>query len=448
MAFVKKAKSKPVTARPRWLGRFFWLVAAVLFASVLWYAVGLWRAYRNATVTADSGRPGIGQTAQKGPINVLLVGVDQGKYLADSIMVASIDSQAKSVSLLSIPRDLYVAIPGHGHDKINAAHSLGQQAAEANGDKAAGPNLLARTISATLGIPVHYFVRLDFDGFRQIIDALGGIDLTVEKAIRDPYYPDGTDGYITYSVKAGPQHMTGEQALKFARSRETSSDFDRAARQQKIFSAVKAKIMTVALLANPAKATRIVTLAGNHILTDLSARDLTALIALEKDWGDPAIYTQVLDNSESLGLLKNGTSAAGAYILIPAIGIDKTTDLVRFARGYLAKPRVAKEHASITLVDSGAPTGAVSTLKAELERDGLTVTVAAPTGAAKNSVLIDVTGRAGETGRLFKDLYGLTALSEAAAGVTTDFSLTLAVDWPKRLPDRTANSAEVPPLAS
>jgi len=167
-----------------------------------------------------------------GRVNILLIGMGgtghKGGLLTDTIMVLSIKPEAKQAALLSIPRDLYVPIPGAGSAKINSAHALGEQR-----ETGTGPALAKSVVGTVLDLPIHYYIRVDFAGFTKLIDAVDGLDINVEKAIADPFYPDErTEGYAPFYLKAGPKHMDGKLALKYARSRETTSDFDRARRQQ------------------------------------------------------------------------------------------------------------------------------------------------------------------------------------------------------------------------
>ncbi len=166
--------------------------------------------------------------------NLLLLGLDRrpeegDTVRSDSMILVGLDPQGPHVALLSIPRDLYVQIPGHGTNRINSAHFWGESDAPGG-----GPALAMQTVEQNLGVTVHHYVRLDFDGFRAIVDAVGGIDVVVEETIVDDAYPTEDYGTMRIEIPTGPQHMDGETALRYVRSRHGSSDFDRAARQQQI----------------------------------------------------------------------------------------------------------------------------------------------------------------------------------------------------------------------
>jgi LCP family protein required for cell wall assembly len=155
-------------------------------------------------------------------VNILILGENGG--LTDTIMIASINPSLKTISLISIPRDLYV----EGR-KINEIA------------KEFGRDTLGVYIHDITGLVIHHYVTVQFDGFKKIIDALGGIDINVGKDIEDKNYPVGDGTVETFSIKAGWQHMDGETALKYARTRHDDSDFERAKRQQQVVDTILQK---------------------------------------------------------------------------------------------------------------------------------------------------------------------------------------------------------------
>jgi LCP family protein required for cell wall assembly len=187
-------------------------------------------------------------------VNILVLGIDQrpgeqGAFRTDTMLVLTLDPVSKTGGLLSIPRDLWVPIPGYGVERINAAHVFGQRDDYPGG----GPALAVETVETNLGIPIHYYVRVDFNAFIEVVDRIGGIDIYVETEIDDPKYPshDPADpyGYDPLHIEPGEHHFDGEMALKYARTRCTSgSDFDRADRQQKVLKAVFEKVTRLNML--------------------------------------------------------------------------------------------------------------------------------------------------------------------------------------------------------
>jgi LCP family protein required for cell wall assembly len=200
---------------------------------------------RGGVAGAQSGPvPGPGER-----INVLLIGVDttpkRGATLTDTMIVASLDPVGKTISMVSIPRDT-VSVPlGDGDEfgpKVNSLYAY----AERHPDRfPQGPErALEDALGALLDVPIHYYARVDFDGFMDIIDAVGGVDVKVKRGFSDPDYDGiGLDGK-GFSIEPGRQHLTGGEALAYARVRKAAgqTDFSRAARQQQILVALKNKL--------------------------------------------------------------------------------------------------------------------------------------------------------------------------------------------------------------
>jgi polyisoprenyl-teichoic acid--peptidoglycan teichoic acid transferase len=180
-------------------------------------------------------------------MNIVLLGNDNeitGESVArtDTIMILSINRTANSVSLLSLPRDLYVFIPSWTMQRINAAYPYGESVGWTDG----GFGLLRQTLFYNFGINVHYYAMVDLTGFKALVDAVGGVELSVDCAIQDlrlvgaevpaGAYRYDADGY--YVLPVGHYEMSGEEALWYARSRYNSTDFDRGRRQQQVVRAV------------------------------------------------------------------------------------------------------------------------------------------------------------------------------------------------------------------
>jgi LCP family protein required for cell wall assembly len=168
-------------------------------------------------------------------INILLLGVDKRPdetySRTDTMMLVTVDPIAKTAGMLSIPRDLWVSIPGYEEDRINKAYFLAQRDKYPGG----GPALAMKTVQYNLGVPVHYYAQVDFTGFEKIIDTLDVIDIYVPETIDDPTFPDANYGYDPFYIEEGQHHLNGHEAMRYARTRHTSSDFSRAARQQQCF---------------------------------------------------------------------------------------------------------------------------------------------------------------------------------------------------------------------
>lgn len=176
---------------------------------------------------------------------VLVMGMDErpGEFgssiRTDTMILISLDPQSDRVGILSIPRDLYVEIPGYGLQRINYAY----QAGELEGP-GGGPRLAMQTVQYNFGIRVNEYVMVNFETFIDVIDLIGGIHINVPYPINDPTYPDMNYGYDPFYIDAGWQQLDGETALKYARSRHTSDDIDRNKRQQQVLYAIRDKVLT------------------------------------------------------------------------------------------------------------------------------------------------------------------------------------------------------------
>ncbi|WP_321490395.1 LCP family protein [uncultured Hyphomonas sp.] len=167
----------------------------------------------------------------------LLEKTEQGGHLSDSIMIVSINPVRPSISVLSLPRDLYISSKV-GDRKINEIYA----AAQYKHGEPKGLEIVKDAISKFTGIEIHYGAVVDFALFRDSVDLLGGVDVFVPQDINDEHYPDENFGYQTFVIRRGLQHLNGDMALKYARSRKTTSDYDRARRQQDLTLAIRQKI--------------------------------------------------------------------------------------------------------------------------------------------------------------------------------------------------------------
>lgn len=219
---------------------------------------------------------------QEDRTNILLVGIDRrGKKTwgtrADTIIIVTVDKTNGTAGMLSIPRDLQIPIPGNGEDRINTANVWGY----ANDYPGGGPALLKRTIEVNFDIPIDHYIMVDFRGFEKIIDTLGGVDVDIPKTLHDTKYPDPKPGdphaFKTIHFNPGMQHMDGIRTLEYARSRMSTSDFDRAKRQQQILVAIRDKALTLNLI--PKLPTLAATMMDN-VKTDMTLDTMVALAAL------------------------------------------------------------------------------------------------------------------------------------------------------------------------
>ncbi len=369
-------------------------------------------------------------------VNILLLGIGgaghDGPDLSDSIMIISIDPKTKTAAALSIPRDLYVPIgPNnkYGHAKINAAHAYGEQEDYPGG----GPALAKQTVENLLDLPIHYYVRTDFNGFKTAVDAVGGVDVCVDKRLYDPYFPLGETGdYTVVNIAAGCQHMNGQLALEYARSRETTSDFDRAARQQKIILGLKDKVFSAGTLANPAKVSKLIDTVGTHVKTDLSLSDLMKLIKLTKLINNNTVQKKVLDTSDA-GLLKFGFTQDAGSIEVPQAGIDNFLDIQILTHTLFPDPYIAEEHSAVEVQNGTYRSGLATTVTKLLKGYGYNVvnTTTAPQQNYTKSVLYDYSGgKKPYTINYLERRFGVKAVKAARpTGSSTDITLIVGSDY-------------------
>ncbi len=260
----------------------------------------------------------------RGRINILLLGMGgeghSGKYLTDTIMLASINPETYQSAFLSIPRDLYVEIPDTGiHTKINAVYAYELR----NEPKNSGQSIfkLKQLIKEITGQEVDYYIALDFEGFKKIIDELGGINIEVEEDIYDSRYPGPNYSYETFEINKGLHHLDGEVALKYSRVRHTAGgDFGRARRQQKVLAAAKKKAFSIQGFANPVHLNSLIEILGQHLKTDIHFVEISSFVDLVKKVNIYQTTNKVLDAWSEDSLLASSHTLLGgvmAYTLIP-----------------------------------------------------------------------------------------------------------------------------------
>ncbi len=242
---------------------------------------------------------------------IVLLGIDEkpdaGVWRTDSLILAFVQMDTKRISLLSIPRDLWVYIPGYGYNRINTVDALGERTNYPGG----GHALLDKTLQYNLGVSLDHYIRVDFQGFVDIVNALGGVTVYVEKPITDQF-PDplSESGMSRITLTVGAHRMDGHTALMYCRSRLTTDDFDRSRRQQQVLKGLWQQTFTPKNLAQAPKLWQTLNTAFE---TDLSMVDAILL----------ASYFQGVDpqnvRSKSLGYktATPWTTSQGAQVLLP-----------------------------------------------------------------------------------------------------------------------------------
>jgi len=307
-----------------------------------------------------------------GRINILLLGIGGGNHdgpnLTDTIILASIDSKNNKISLLSIPRDLWIPELG---GKINTAYANGQ--AKQAGD---GLVLAKAAIEKVTGQQINYGVRLDFNGFVKIVNLVGGLDINVDRTFDDYEYPiDGKENdncghspdeiaklassssqlttfpcrYMHIHFNAGLMHMDGATALIYVRSRHAlgveGSDFARSRREEKVIAALKSKILSVQTLINPEQVINLYNALKASIDTDIPSDKFDDFIRLGEKLKHAKIQSFVIDEGDAIqnrpGLLTNPTSDLAEYnyawVLIPRIGNGRYLEIQNYTNCVFTK---------------------------------------------------------------------------------------------------------------
>ena len=253
---------------------------------------------------------------EKNRTDILMLGLrgkddlENGGLLTDTIMLLSIDTADDKAAMISIPRDLYVRIPGLGKmEKINFAYAHGK------GRDRDGLNASRQAVEKATGVNIDYVVAVDFESFISLIDTIGGIDVYVPRE-----FTETSQWGWEFRVPKGMNHMNSQTALYYARSRYSTSDFDRSRRQQDILMAIAGKALSLKILSNPVKLNAILDSLSKGLDTDI---DFISMLNLIKYGGlaqNDKITRFILNDSDD-NLLKSD-HINGAYVLYPKSGME------------------------------------------------------------------------------------------------------------------------------
>ncbi|MBI3970012.1 MAG: LCP family protein [Chloroflexi bacterium] len=246
----------------------------------------------------------------KSRINFLLLGTDQrdgekDPPRTDTIIVLTLDPESRSAGVLSLPRDLWVSIPGYDNERINAAYELGEQQ-----KKGGGPELARKTVEELLGVPIHHYALIGFAGFEKLVDHVGGVVVDVERPIKDNEYPDQNYSLRRIFFQPGLQRLDGETALWYVRTRHADSDFGRARRQQQFLLALRKQALQLNMLP---KAPAILSSLADSVKTDLRPQEILSLAKLAMDVDLSRVANRVVDES----MTSHWVTPAGAQVELP-----------------------------------------------------------------------------------------------------------------------------------
>jgi LCP family protein required for cell wall assembly len=462
---LKANQSKNKQAVPDrliWIIGGAFLVAAIVSGILVFSAVrGLAASWSGSGLPSFSGgdavvepeqtlEPGVTPTAQvieeearpwdgSERVTILLMGLDyrdwesgEGPPRTDSMMLVTIDPVARTAGMLSIPRDLWVEIPGFEHNRINTAYFLGESYNLPGG----GPGLAMDTVENVLGVPVDYYAVIYFHVFEDMIDQIGGIDVLVQEDIK--ISPIGRPSLI---LTAKAQHLDGARALAYARARKTEGgDFDRAQRQQQVALAVRDRILGVDMLPSlVARAPKLYDIASSGLRTNLTFDQMLRLALLALELPPENIEKGIIGPPD---MVEFETLPTGAEVLRPL------PDQIRLLRDEIftdvgaITPSIAVENpveaaqlenAEVAVLNGAGIEGMATATGNFLQSQGLNIVEIANANRLDyaKSIIIDYTGNPYTT-RYLSDLMGLSEsqiLSQPTPDNDVDVDVVLGADW-------------------
>lgn len=367
------------------------------------------------------------KTDDKGRTNILIFGtsgydmegdtgsgVHDGAQLTDSIMVVSVDQESGDTAMVSLPRDLYVGNTCTSTGKVNEVYFCANLYGK---DEAGGAEALKATMKEIFGIDIQYRVHVDWAALVRIVDALGGITVTLDEDIEDTW----TNTF----VKAGePVTLNGEQALGLARARHGTEmgDFTRGNSQQKILGAIQRKLVDNGV--DLGTALGLVDVMGDNVRMDFNIEELKTLFYLAKDISiDEMRQIPLIDYKNNIYYLSTAMMNNISYV-VPAAGMRNYTDIQKYVQQEIMSDPATREKAVIVVLNGSGVVGSAGAEKEQLEKMGFTNVKAddAPEGEYTEKYLIyDMTGTKTATLEKLAEKYGITAhaAAELPAGIDT-----------------------------
>lgn len=425
-------------ARHRWhfkwgLKRMVLLLLALIIAGGLFMGIKFYITQRHL-FRGGGGAPALAKNIDVGSlrgegdgrINILILGIGgpghDGPNLTDTILLASIDPINHTTALLSIPRDLCVAMPCGPNQKINAVYALAKESSVSKNDSGQiqdGLKKLDTTLSPILGIPIHYHAVVDFAAFKQSVDAVDGVDVNVPEQLYDPTIA-WENNYNPVIAPKGQQHMNGAKALLYVKSRETSSDFARGERQRLVLVALKQKIFSLGTFSNPIKISNLLNSLGNNVYTDFSLNDMSRLYQIIGDIPSGSIVSLDLVTPPH-DLLTTGSVDGMTSIVQPKAGTLSYAAINNYVRNALRDGLLIKENAPVAIYNATSVVGLATKEANLLKSYGYNVTtidnLPNPTDPAK-STLIDLGGGADKyTRHYLEQRLGVTAQNSLPGGL-------------------------------
>jgi LCP family protein required for cell wall assembly len=363
-------------------------------------------------------------------INVLLLGSDtttSGAGRTDVMIVVSVNVTQETVSLLSIPRDLYVYIPQNGMNRLNTAYGFGEYQL----GEGLGPSTLIDSITYNLGLQIDHYARINFTAFRDIIDSVGGIEVSVDCAIRDwrlidpSFDPNLEESWELVTLPVGVHTLDGDTALWYARSRRTSSDIDRGRRQQVILRALLSRIRELGLLD---QITMIWPQVQELVETDMSLDVTLRLLPIAAGLDATRMASYTLHNTVEFSPWR---APDGASVLAP-----NRPALRELVARFLTPPTVWRHVTQGVRVEVVNAVGSTSLTRIALDRlaqEGYVASEGQPTDYSSFTSITDLTGQTkGSSLSALQDLFNVAddQIDFAPnAARTVDYRITLGADF-------------------
>jgi LCP family protein required for cell wall assembly len=416
------------------------ILGGLYFGYVFAYNTGLISHGSSSITTGVPPVPILGQDTQawsgKDRLNILLLGLDQRDDEAgqpsrsDTLIILTIDPVNKTAGMLSIPRDLWVSIPGErNNNKINTAHFFGETQKKGN-----GPLLAKKTIEQNFGIPIHYYARVNFRGFEKLVDAIGGVDIDAPKPVMDEEYPLESGGIKRLYVPAGWQHMDGQLALEYARSRHADNDFGRSRRQQQVLVAAKDKALQMDMWP---KLPSMLGILKDNVTTDIPVSNMLPIAQLIKEIDSSKITNESID-----GTMVKEVNNPDMYYLEPVWSEIRPMVAKMFAppSGQATEAAESNATANIEVLNGTTKVGVASQTSAYLKDKGFVI-VRFDNADQNNIKETSIIDRAGKTAAA-KNVAKLLGVPNAKITKGTDqgdgVELTVVLGSDATLPERTS----------
>lgn len=374
---------------------------------------------------------------QDGRVNILLAANSaddpghNGANLTDSIMVLSVNTKNNTALMLSVPRDLWVNIPGVGYSKINAAYPNG------------GMDKLQTVVQNNLALTIDYQVLVSYDAFQDLVNAVGGITITIKSTDPRGIYDPSLD-YTSRTCCAlakyanGPVTLNGKQALNLARARGDGygsygfpgSDDDRTLHQRQMLMAIKDKASQKSVIANPFKVANLFDAVGKNVTTNLQVDEIETLYTYMKKIDDTKIDSYNINSLKGAGttMLANANEN-GQSVYIPAAGLDDFTDIQAQIQKLFTADPVAKEGATVVVLNATDTSGLAMQQENKLIGKGMNVSVdSAAANQATTTIVDNSAGQKPNTLAYLKKQYNATVVADATLTKTypsADFILIL-----------------------